>query len=75
MTGVGVASVGRETPAGDLRLRAVPEAQAYQGAFDCAVITTHHRVFDYPRIARSAPVIVDTRNALRGMRGDNIFRL
>jgi UDP-N-acetyl-D-glucosamine dehydrogenase len=60
---------------GDLRLRAVPEAQASQGSIDCAVITTHHRVFDYPRIARSAPVVVDTRNALRGMPGDHIFRL
>ena len=41
---------------------------------DCAVITTDHGSFDYARIARF-PLVVDTRNALKGYTGSNIVRL
>jgi UDP-N-acetyl-D-glucosamine dehydrogenase len=58
-----------------VRLRAIPEERAFADGIDCAVITTNHRAFDYDRIARSAPVVVDTRNALRGRAGQHIFRL
>ncbi len=34
---------------------------------DCVVITTDHSTYDYPLIARSATLIVDTRNALRAV--------
>src|SRR5688572_17012504 len=59
---------------GDIDLRAVPEAEAGQG-MDCAVICTNHRVFDYPAIVARYPLIVDTRNALKGIQADHIFRL
>jgi len=42
---------------------------------DCAVIVTDHRCFNYTEILRMAPLIVDTRNALRGFRDEKIFRL
>ena len=42
--------------------------------FDCAVITTDHTAFDYARLA-TVPLIVDTRNALKGFSGPNIVRL
>jgi UDP-N-acetyl-D-glucosamine dehydrogenase len=58
---------------GDLRLHAVPEAQA-RGA-DCAVITTDHTAFDYAAIVKNCPVVVDTRNALKGIAAEHIFRL
>ncbi|MBI6545736.1 MAG: nucleotide sugar dehydrogenase, partial [Cyanobacteria bacterium NC_groundwater_1444_Ag_S-0.65um_54_12] len=32
---------------------------------DCAVVLTDHSAFDWERIAREAPLVVDTRNALR----------
>ncbi len=41
---------------------------------DCAVITTDHSAFDYARLA-AMPLVVDTRNALKGLSGPNIFRL
>ena len=41
---------------------------------DCAVITTDHGSFDYARLAR-LPLVVDTRNALKGYTGSNIVRL
>jgi UDP-N-acetyl-D-glucosamine dehydrogenase len=47
---------------------------AVTGSFDCAVITTDHRIFDYKRIA-SLPLVVDTRNALNGYTAPSIFCL
>lgn len=41
---------------------------------DCAVIVTDHDGVDYAEIARRAPVVVDTRNALAGVEGDHIVR-
>jgi UDP-N-acetyl-D-glucosamine dehydrogenase len=51
-----------------------PEAAIATG-YDCAVITTHHASFDYDRIANASPLVVDTRNALKGRKGSHIFRL
>jgi len=42
---------------------------------DCAVIVTDHRVFDYPAIVKRFPLVVDTRNALKGMTDARIVRL
>ena len=54
---------------------AVPvTAETLRGA-DCVVIIADHRAFDYDLIAREAPLIVDTRNALKDMRGNHIRRL
>jgi UDP-N-acetyl-D-glucosamine dehydrogenase len=42
---------------------------------DCVVICTDHSQFDYAAMPGRFPVIVDTRNALKGNPADNIFRL
>ncbi len=42
---------------------------------DCAVICTNHTAFDYDPIVKKYPLIVDTRNALRGRTEQSIFRL
>jgi UDP-N-acetyl-D-glucosamine dehydrogenase len=42
---------------------------------DCVVITTDHSAFEYPTIAQQAKLIVDTRNALKGIDSDKIVRL
>jgi UDP-N-acetyl-D-glucosamine dehydrogenase len=59
---------------GNLKLCSVPEKKASDGV-DCALIITDHRSFDYSRIAREFPLVVDTRNALKQVRSENIFRL
>jgi UDP-N-acetyl-D-glucosamine dehydrogenase len=56
-----------------LDLHAQPESVA--GEADCAVIITDHSAFDYRRIAASARLIVDTRNALKGVNSPHIVRL
>jgi UDP-N-acetyl-D-mannosaminuronate dehydrogenase len=38
------------------------------------VIATDHASFDYARIAKM-PLVVDTRNAIKGTTGPNIFKL
>jgi len=44
------------------------------GEYDCVVIVTDHSDYDYERIVREAKLIVDTRNATRGIRSSNIVR-
>ncbi|HEY4392963.1 MAG TPA: nucleotide sugar dehydrogenase [Polyangia bacterium] len=38
--------------------------------YDCVVIATDHSAVDYPTLVARAQLIVDTRNATRGLRGD-----
>jgi UDP-N-acetyl-D-glucosamine dehydrogenase len=42
---------------------------------DCIVIVTDHSTFDYKALVEQASVIVDTRNALKGIKSEKIFRL
>ncbi|HZJ31177.1 MAG TPA: nucleotide sugar dehydrogenase [Vicinamibacterales bacterium] len=58
---------------GPVSLRSIAE-DAVDG-IDCAVIATDHKVFDYAVMPKRFPLIVDTRNALKGNRANNIFRL
>ena len=60
---------------GDFRMEAVPEAAAFAQGFDCAVITTNHQAFDYATIVGRSPLVVDTRNVLKGYPQPHIFRL
>src|SRR3989454_2085304 len=58
-----------------LCLDSLPLTNGRFGSVDCAVILTDHREFDWASIAKTMPLIVDTRNALQGYRGDHILRL
>ena len=42
--------------------------------FDCVLIATDHSAYNYLRIVRHARLVVDTRNATRGMQSDKIVR-
>jgi UDP-N-acetyl-D-glucosamine dehydrogenase len=42
---------------------------------DCVVIVTDHKAFDYPALVQRAPLIVDSRNALKGVVSPKIVRL
>ena len=58
---------------GPLCLRSIPEDEVT--GVDCAVIATDHKAFNYGTMPGRFPLIVDTRNALKGNRAKNIFRL
>jgi UDP-N-acetyl-D-glucosamine dehydrogenase len=42
---------------------------------DCSVIITNHSNVDYKGLLDAAPLVVDTRNALKSFHSDKIFRL
>jgi UDP-N-acetyl-D-glucosamine dehydrogenase len=58
-----------------LDLRAISPDEALNGRLDLAIVTTHHSAFDYRDIVARAPLVLDTRNALRGVDAPHIFRL
>jgi UDP-N-acetyl-D-glucosamine dehydrogenase len=58
---------------GGLKLETVPLESAADA--DCAVIVTDHKAFDYQVLLDKAPLIVDSRNALKGVVSPKIVRL
>ncbi|MDL1870763.1 nucleotide sugar dehydrogenase [Deltaproteobacteria bacterium PRO3] len=55
--------------------RSQPLSPAALKNCDCAVILTDHQDFDYRRIVAQAPLIVDTRNATKGLPQKKVVRL
>jgi UDP-N-acetyl-D-glucosamine dehydrogenase len=53
----------------DIELQSVPLTRQTLQAMDCVIIVTDHRDVDYAQVARSATAVVDTRNALARVRG------
>jgi UDP-N-acetyl-D-glucosamine dehydrogenase len=56
----------------DLQMKCVPVDDVAK--YDCVLIVTDHSDYDYARIAQQASLVVDTRNATRGIHSDNIVR-
>jgi UDP-N-acetyl-D-glucosamine dehydrogenase len=56
-----------------LKLESEPLETA--AAADCVVIVTDHKAFDYQLLLEKAPLIVDSRNALKGVVSPKIVRL
>ena len=56
-----------------------PSIQAFErgalGYVDCAVVCTDHDAFDFAAMPGRFPLVVDTRNALKGHSGSHIIRL
>jgi UDP-N-acetyl-D-glucosamine dehydrogenase len=42
------------------------------GIYDCVLIVTDHSDYDYAKIVRESKLIVDTRNATRGISSPKI---
>jgi UDP-N-acetyl-D-glucosamine dehydrogenase len=42
---------------------------------DCVVIITDHKAIDYKDLVEKAQLVVDTRNALKGIQSPKIVRL
>jgi UDP-N-acetyl-D-glucosamine dehydrogenase len=42
---------------------------------DCVLIVTDHKAFDYASLPAKAKLVVDTRNALKGIQAPNVVRL
>jgi len=44
------------------------------GKYDCVLIVTDHSDYDYPKIVREAQLVVDTRNATKGIQSEKVVR-
>lgn len=56
----------------DLQMHCTPLEKI--GEFDCVVIVTDHSDYDYAKIAKQAKLVVDSRNAMKGIDSPNIVR-
>ncbi len=56
-------------------LDSVGLGNGYLGNVDCVVILTDHKEIDYGQVVQTAPLVVDTRNALKGRDAAHIVRL
>jgi UDP-N-acetyl-D-glucosamine dehydrogenase len=54
---------------------AASDAAAGCRAADCVVIVTDHKDFDYQAVLADSALIVDTRNAMKGLQSEKIVRL
>jgi UDP-N-acetyl-D-glucosamine dehydrogenase len=54
----------------DLQMKCAPLDNL--GQYDCVLIVTDHSDYDYARIVRESQLVVDTRNATRGIKSDKI---
>src|SRR6476620_9984739 len=59
---------------GQYALRSVPATAETFGQYDCIVIVTDHKDFDYRAMVERADIVVDTRNAIK-FSAPNVFRL
>jgi UDP-N-acetyl-D-glucosamine dehydrogenase len=64
---------GREW-SGRYDIKAVDLTRGSIAQYDCVVIVTDHKSFDYDAIAAEADLVVDTRNAIKKP-ARNVFRL
>jgi UDP-N-acetyl-D-glucosamine dehydrogenase len=55
----------------DLQMKCAPLENL--GQYDCVLIVTDHSDYDYKKIVNDARLVVDSRNATRGIKSDKIF--
>jgi UDP-N-acetyl-D-glucosamine dehydrogenase len=60
----------------DLKMKSVPLTAESLASYDCVLVSTHHAAYDWQFIADHSKLIVDSRNAMRNVKGadDRIVR-
>jgi UDP-N-acetyl-D-glucosamine dehydrogenase len=64
----------RKTREYDLRMTSVTLNERNLGRYDCVLIATDHSAIDYKFVVRHSRLVVDTRNATRGIRSKKIVK-
>jgi UDP-N-acetyl-D-glucosamine dehydrogenase len=54
----------------DLQMESIKLTPEALKKYDCVLVATHHAAYDWQMVADHAGLIVDTRNAMRGVKGD-----
>jgi UDP-N-acetyl-D-glucosamine dehydrogenase len=52
----------------DLKMTSVPVTPARLKTYEAVVISTDHSTYDYPSIVKNAKLVIDTRNATKGVK-------
>ena len=58
----------------DLEMHSVDLTPETLAAADCVLIATDHSAYDYDEIVKHAPLVLDTRNAVKSRSHDNVVR-
>ena len=53
----------------DLQMKSIALSPESLRTYDCVVVATHHSAYDWQQVADNAQLIVDTRNAMRNVKG------
>jgi UDP-N-acetyl-D-glucosamine dehydrogenase len=69
-----IAEIDARNWPGPQTMTSVPATPESFAQYDCIVIVTDHKDFDYPAMVERADIIVDTRNAIK-FGAANVFRL
>jgi UDP-N-acetyl-D-glucosamine dehydrogenase len=69
-----VPTLGARAWPGGRELQSQPLTKAGLLGVDCVVILTEHTAFDYDSLSADAPLVIDTRNAIRRS-ASNVFKL
>jgi len=56
------------------KMKSIPLTSTTLKKYDCVLIATDHTCYDYAWIAKMSPLVVDTRNATKGIKGTNIVK-
>ncbi len=56
----------------DLKMHSTPVEDL--GSYDCVMILTNHSAYDYPNIVAESQLVIDTRNATRGLSAPHLVR-
>ena len=54
----------------DLQMTSVEFSPEKLAAYDCVVVATNHAAYDWAAVGKHAKLVVDTRNAMRGIKGN-----
>jgi UDP-N-acetyl-D-glucosamine dehydrogenase len=60
---------------GKSEMKSVTISRAELAKYDCVVVLTDHKAFDYPLIVEASTLIFDTRNAIGADAGPHVYRL
>ncbi len=58
-----------------IAMKSVKLTEAAIRSHDCVLITTNHSCYDYSRIVRQAKLVVDTRNATKGIHSPKVVKI
>lgn len=64
----------RKTRKYDFKMKSVPLTEKNLQKYDCILVSTDHTSYDHAFIAKHASLVIDTRNAMKNIKKNNIVK-